>query len=321
MTVQYNSCRLSILLVTFNHKKHIHQALQSLFGQVIDMSIELVIADDGSSDDTLAIIRGYAGKDSRFHFKYLDNSSNLGITRNYQRAFAACSGEYVAVLEGDDYWVNPKKLQRQCEFLDSHWECDLCSVNYFVYEEDRMQFTPRTAIGLGHRFVSARELIADNLVGNFSTCMYRKSALDALPQSLFEIKSYDWIVNICVARQSLIGFLEEPMSVYRLHSAGVWTQTPQIEKLKIQLDVIPAYDALTDHIFHADFDKLASRLRHVITTSQLGHSIEAVAQPLAGVLPKLLDFMPPVFMAVVLAIVTPVIKLLLVKLLHGSSTK
>jgi len=318
MSVQDKHFRLSVLLVTYNHEKYIHQALQSLFRQVIEGPIELVIADDGSSDNTLKIIRESEGKDSRFHFKYLDNTSNLGITRNYQRGFAACTGEYVAVLEGDDYWVSPGKLQRQLGFLDAHWECDLCSVNYFVYENDRAQFTVRTAIGSGYRFIGARDLIADNLVGNFSTCMYRKPALDALPQALFDIKSYDWIVNICVARHSLIGFLEEPMSVYRLHSAGVWAQTPHIKKLMIQLDLIPAYDALTEHVFHVDFDMLASRLRHVITVSQIRHTTEAVAQPLARALPKLLAFMPPVLMAVVRAIVPPALKCFLVKLLHGS---
>ena len=158
MSVEDKHYRLSVMLVTYNHEKYIHQALRALFRQAIDVPIELVVADDGSSDDTLDIIREFEGKDPRFHFKYLDDTSNLGITRNYQRGFAACNGEYVAVLEGDDYWVNPMKLQRQCDFLDAHWECDLCSVNYFVYEEDGAQFTARTTIGEGHRFVGARDL-------------------------------------------------------------------------------------------------------------------------------------------------------------------
>ncbi len=316
MSFQDTQFKLSVLLVSYNHEKHIHQALQSIFRQVIDGPIELVIADDGSSDGTLDIIKEYEEKDSRFHFKYLDNTSNLGITRNYQRGFAACAGAYVAILEGDDYWVSPIKLQRQYDFLDAHWECGLCSVNYFVYEEACAQFTARAAIGNGHRFLGARDLIADNLVGNFSTCMYRKSALDALPWELFEIKSYDWIVNICVARQSLIGFLEEPMSVYRLHSSGIWTQTPRIEKLKVQLDLIPAYDALTDHIFHADFDLLASQLRHLITVSQLGHATEVVARPVAFVLSGMQDYMPPALMTLARSLVPPILKRFLVKVLH-----
>lgn len=308
--------KLSILLVTYNHGKYIRQALTNLFGQIIEGPIELVIADDGSADSTLDIIREFEGKDPRIHFKYLDNTSNLGITRNYQRGFAACNGEYVAVLEGDDYWVNPMKIQRQCDFLDNHWECDLCSVNYFVYEEDRAQFTARTSIGTGYRFLSARDLIADNLVGNFSTCMYRKSALDKLPPALYEIKSYDWIINICIARQSLIGFLEEPMSVYRLHAQGVWTQITPIKKLQEQLELIPAYSSLTDHIFKTDFDILASRLQHHLTLSQVEKAVAATTQPLTRMVPRILDYMPPVLLSCLRALVPPKINRLLVKILN-----
>lgn len=310
---------MSVLLVSYNHENYIRQALDSMFGQVFDGPIELIIADDASSDGTVDIIKKYEGKDSQFHFKYLDNTSNRGITKNYQRGFSACTGNYVAVLEGDDYWISPTKLQRQSDFLDCHWECNLCSVNYFVYEEDIAHFYPRTAIGNGHRLIGARDLIADNLVGNFSTCMYRKSALDELPQALYEIKSYDWIVNICVACQSQIGFLEEPMSVYRLHANGVWTKTSPIEKLKEQLELIPLYDELTNHIFQADFKMLASRLQHLIIVSHIEGTVVATSQPLGQVLPSILDYMPPVLLTLVRALVPPKLKRLLVRIFQRSS--
>lgn len=337
--------RMSVLLVTYNHQNHIHQALDALFGQILDGSIELIIADDASSDNTLAIIKSYAGKDNRFNFKYLDGRKNLGITKNYQRGFAACTGEYVAVLEGDDYWVSPFKLQRQADFLDTHWECDLCTVNYFVFEEERLHLYARTHIGTGHRLISARDLIADNLVGNFSTCLYRKSALAALPKQLFELCSYDWIVNICVANSRWIGFLEEPMSVYRCHSNGVWTQTSQLEKLSIQLELIPAYDELTNHIYHAEFEWLSDRLQAMIhtdnicsqtdevirdiiaeTTQQaneiIHHKIDEVIseiteaitpQPPIGLAFRIADYLPPLLLTITRAVTPPKLKRFIVR--------
>lgn len=309
---------LSVLLVSYNHENHIRQALNALFGQVFDGPIELVVADDKSTDSTLSIIREYEGIDSRFTFKYLDYSENLGITKNYKRGFNACSNEYVAVLEGDDYWVSPHKLSRQATFLSEHWESDVCGVNYFVYEEDRAQLTPRVPVSTGHRFITARELIADNIIGNFSTCMYRRSAFARLPDALFDIKSYDWITNIVLARTSVIGFLQEPMSVYRLHTAGVWTQTPHVEKLKAQLDVLPAYDELTDRVFHEDFELLASRLRHVITASQIGHVAETVSQPVIRAVPTLLNFMPPILIVVIKALMPVALKNLIVRVVKRS---
>lgn len=286
---------ISVLLVSYNHEKHIRQALDALFKQVFDGPIELVVADDKSSDSTLSIIKEYEDVDSRFSFKYLDYSENLGITKNYERGLQACTFEYVAVLEGDDYWTSPRKLQRQADFLAEHWESDVCSVNYYVFQEDSAELSPRVPASTGHRFISARELIADNTVGNFSTCMYRRSALVRLPEGLFDIKSYDWITNIVLARNSLIGFLEEPMSVYRLHGGGVWTQTPHVDKLKAQLEVLPAYDAITDHVFHEDFERLSNHLRHAITVSQFGHVAESVGQPVLRVIPTLVNYLPPIF--------------------------
>ncbi|MBS7808219.1 glycosyltransferase [Variovorax sp. PCZ-1] len=260
---------ISVLLVCYNQEKYIRQALDSLFGQKFNGLIELVIADDKSTDSTLDIIKTYERLDDRFTFIFLDSDANIGITKNYKRGFATCSREYVAVLEGDDYWINPYKLQQQVEFLSLHWEADLCSVNYYIYEQESSQFTPRMPVSNSHRFISARELIADNIVGNFSTCMYRRSALARLPDALFNIKSYDWITNIVIARNSLIGFIETPMAVYRLHTAGTWTQSPHIEKLKVQLELIPAYDKLTDYVFHTEFELLSFRLKRVIATLQI----------------------------------------------------
>lgn len=309
---------ISVLLVSYNHEKHINQALDSLFRQNFEGPIELVIADDSSTDSTLSIIKSHEGKDSRFKFKYLDYSKNLGITKNYERGFAACTNEYVAVLEGDDYWTSPHKLRRQSDFLSDHWECDLCSTNYFVYEEDRAQFTPRVPVAAGHRSITARELIADNIVGNFSTCMYRRTALARLPGAMFDIKSYDWITNIILARTSVIGFIQEPMSVYRLHASGVWTKTPHIDKLKAQLELLPAYDALTDHVFHEDFELLTNRLRHVITASQISQAAEVVSQPVIRAVPTLLNYLPPILVVALKSLIPVALKNLIVRLVNRS---
>jgi glycosyltransferase involved in cell wall biosynthesis len=247
-------------LVTYNHGAYIRQALDSLFGQQLDIPIELVVADDKSSDNTLDIVKEYEARDDRFKFKFLSSQHNLGITKNYQRGFLACSGKYIAVLEGDDYWVSPFKLSKQMKFLDEHWEVDLCAVNYLVYEQESSRFYPRTVNKDEYRHLGARELIDDNLVGNFSTCMYRNAAISKLPANLFELTSYDWIINICIARTSLIGFLNDPMSVYRIHSTGEWSQSTLIDKLKIQLSLIPEYDKLTGHVFTDQFNKLVYRL-------------------------------------------------------------
>lgn len=306
--------KLSILIVTYNQERYISKALDSIYNQIFDCSVEVIIADDASSDRTLGIIKEYESKESRFRFKYLDSTKNLGITKNYQRGFAACSGEYVAVLEGDDYWISPFKLQRQIDFLNIHYESDLCAVNYFIFEESSFLFYARSNIGNGHILFGARDIIADNVVSNFSTFMMRKSALDELPQKLFETHSYDWIVSIYLARTSLIGFLQEPMSVYRNHSNGTWTAKSNIEKLKEQLAVIKDYDNLTNNVFHENFEALSNQLRTKIIREEYASYIGKPTRFLARIISRSIDYIPPILLTVAKALIPPKLKQLMAKL-------
>jgi glycosyltransferase involved in cell wall biosynthesis len=277
MAKQERPPRLTVLLVTYEQEDYVAEALNSVMDQDVEGPVEIVVADDASTDGTLEIVSSYQGRDPRFRFRVLDHSINQGITRNYQRAFAACETEYVAVLEGDDYWISPEKLSRQVSFLERHPECPMCAVNYLVYEEPLGRFTPRTDQRSGVRLLTARDQIADNLASNFSTSMYRLSELRRLPPSLFETTSYDWIVNICVARQGPIGFIEEPMSVYRLHPGGAWTGSSRLEQLQAQLDVLADYDAVTEGDFHDEFATLRTRLEETI--AGLGEADGPVGAP------------------------------------------
>ena len=256
---------VTVLLVTYNHETFVSHAIESVMAQVYHGQIRIVVADDASTDRTVAIVAEAAKRRPDVPVTFLPPAPNMGITRNYRRGFAACDGEFVAVIEGDDHWTSPHKLARQVGFLASHWESGLCSTNYWVHDARAASFQPRLPVGNGHRFFSARDLVRDNIVGNFSTCVYRRSALQRLPERVFEIKAYDWAINLCVALHGPIAFLEEPMSVYRLHAGGTWTQTGLIERLEIQRGLIPDYDRLTEGLLHEEFEALSRHLEHAVS--------------------------------------------------------
>ncbi len=258
-----NRKKLSILLVTYNHEHHIREAVESIIHQKKPESIseiEVIVCDDDSSDGTLRCIRELEGKSDHLTFQFLPHQANLGITRNYQRGFMACDGDYVAILEGDDYWSHDEKLVEQVRVLDNEPDCMVCSTNYVVRDEAAGTCSNRVSSIRGWRAISVPELIEENIIGNFSTCMYRREGLQRLPERLFDLKSYDWIVNICVGMEGEIIFLHQPMSVYRLHSKGSWSSMDTLLKLTAQRDAIAGYDALTNHRFHDDFLKLEKRL-------------------------------------------------------------
>ncbi len=255
---------LSILLVTYNHERYIDRAMESILAQELPAdfrSIEIVVADDASQDSTRELIRRHEGRDPRFTFIHLPSDQNQGITRNYQRGFEACRGRYVAVLEGDDYWTSPLKLSKQLAVLEAQPDCVLCSTNYTMLQEQSGAKALRVTSTRGWRDVSVPELIADNLIGNFSTCVYRREVLAHLPARLFDMRSYDWIINICVGTWGRIVFLHEPLSVYRIHASGAWSGMVGQAKIQSQLDILPAYDELTDRRYQGEFNALAERLK------------------------------------------------------------
>ncbi|MFY9589627.1 glycosyltransferase family 2 protein [Rickettsia endosymbiont of Halotydeus destructor] len=246
--------KLSILLVSYNNEKYIREAIDSILMQQLAVAYEIVVADDCSTDNTRKIIEEYQLQND--NIIVLNSSKNLGITKNYQRAFRACKGEYIAVLEGDDYWTSPFKLLKQMEFLDNHQECSFC-YNRFIRRD---QFTGRFSLSddMSHKkeILVTADLISHNFIGNFSTCMYRKKIIEQIPDSLFEMEVYDWMFNIVNSQYGLIGYLKEPMSIYRIHKDGVWSQKTQEKRNLDLLTIIPTYNKFLNYKFDNEFNTL-----------------------------------------------------------------
>ncbi|MPN32337.1 hypothetical protein SDC9_179815 [bioreactor metagenome] len=152
----------------------------------------------------------------------MDAGENLGITKNYKRAFNACDAEYIAVIEGDDFWTDPYRLQKHVDFLDHHLECSMSFNRYIRGDIEAVNYEvfPQGNFAGNYTLFTSRDIACENIIGNFSACVYRKTAIDTLPDALFEMTAYDWITNIMVGKNGMIGCLTDVMSFYRLHSAG-----------------------------------------------------------------------------------------------------
>lgn len=110
--------KLSVFVVTYNQEQYIRQCLDSILSQQVNFDYEVVIGDDCSTDSTGVICDEYAAKYTNLHVSH--HKKNLGHVKNWGFVLQHCTGEYVAMVEGDDYWTDPHKLQMQVDFLDSH---------------------------------------------------------------------------------------------------------------------------------------------------------------------------------------------------------
>ena len=116
---------VSVCMTTYNHEPYIAEAIESVLAQQTSFGVELVVGEDCSTDRTAAICREYAAKYPD-RIRLVTSPENVGWRANYRRTFEACRGKYVAYLDGDDWWCDPRKLQMQADLMESDPGCGMC---------------------------------------------------------------------------------------------------------------------------------------------------------------------------------------------------
>ena len=305
--------KLNVALVTYNHEEHIREALESILSQETDFAFDIIVADDCSSDATVEIIHEYA-QQSSISFRFLESTCNLGITKNYERLFRACDAQYVAIMEGDDIWTSPRRLQKHVDFLDQHYECAMSFNRMIIANYEKAIFTefPSIEVAGHYLLLTAQDLAKDNFIGNFSACVYRAKALKALPKEMFALTAYDWLTNILVGTHGMLGLLNEVMSIYRQHTGGSWSGKSEEEKLHEMLVYIDQYDQLTKGIFHLSFGQYKNRIEAILSDMAqpvLGDTTAAVkGRQNRSWVDILKSYCPPVLALLVKSLVPPVIR-------------
>ena len=213
--------KLSVHIVTYNHASFIAQALDSVLMQKFPCEYEILIGDDCSSDGTAEIIKSYH---RRFPEKIRPvlREKNLGPGPNAVELLERCTGEYIAFLEGDDYWIDTDKLRLQLDYLEQNPDCAL--VHHRVRNISwpsgvclaenprprfRIQKPPRRTLAM---------------VNYIQTCsvMFRRKCLPPLDAGFRELKIGDWPLFVLLSQNGWIGFIDKAMAEYRIHSNNNW---------------------------------------------------------------------------------------------------
>lgn len=217
--------KVSIICNTYNHEKYIKEALDSFLMQKTNFAYEVLIHDDASTDTTASIIREYESKYPNIIKPIYQTknqySQNISITDKYQ--LPRLQGKYVAICEGDDYWTDPFKLQKQFDIMEEHPEIDICA-----HGAERVKATNRKTIGYvtpskEQRIFSVSEVIAGG--GGFvatNTLFYRRELLENQPE-FRKFCQLDYSLQIHGALRGGMMYLPDIMSVYRVMVPGSWT--------------------------------------------------------------------------------------------------
>lgn len=207
---------VSVCMTTYNHAPYLAQAIEGVLAQRTSFDVELVLSDDCSTDGTAAVCADYAARYPD-RIRLVTGASNVGWRANYRRTFEACRGNYVAYCDGDDFWIDPFKLQKQVDLLESDLSCGMC----YTRSERRIETT-------AERWIYPRRgalcdfdgLLFDNTVEN-CTAVARRELIGRYYAEVRPEEHPQWLTDdapmwIWFARCSRIRALDCVTAVHRL---------------------------------------------------------------------------------------------------------
>ena len=244
---------VSICCITYNHEKFITQAIEGFLSQKTTFPIEIIIHDDASTDSTPLIIKKYSDKYPQIIVPIFQshNQYSKGFSPTKTFVFPKAKGKYIAICEGDDYWTDPNKLQMQVEILENNPQYSLCFHKVNILWENGN-------FGIDNKFNSSKSFTAKDLAqGNFiytASCLFRKKNIENPPNWYNKnIAASDWSTFFLNAQFGDLFYLNHCMSVYRVHSGGVWSNlSPEEEIVKTTKSMI-VLDNGTNKKYHEEF--------------------------------------------------------------------
>lgn len=224
---------VSICCITYNHEHYIRDAFNGFLMQQTDFPFEVVVGEDCSTDNSRKIIEQYSQTYPNI-IKLITSSDNVGVNINFERTLRSCQGEFIALCEGDDYWTDPCKLQKQVGFLENNKKYGMVYSKAKVFNDKNKSFEKYL---IGNAF-SGKELLLSNPIPTLTTVfrndLYRRYNLEVAPiEKNWEMGDYP--VWLWFLFNSKIYFMADITATYRLlaESASHSSSVNKIYKFKL----------------------------------------------------------------------------------------
>jgi len=261
---------VDVNLITYNHEKFIARAIESVLEQQTTFPYRIIIGDDCSTDNTQSIIRKYADQYPE-RIQLFQLSEHRGIARRDRvgvEVLKLSTAKYIALLDGDDYWTSPEKLQKQVDFLESHPECSVCFHNARMQFEDNSE-PPRNYCPDDQKEIFTLLDIAISCFLLPCTVMFRNKLVGPLPECFFEVANADWMLFVLLAEHGNLGYLNEVMATYRVHRGGIWSKLDSMQGVK---EHIKTYEAINAHLNFKYNKVLSKRIADLPKTKNEQHA-------------------------------------------------
>lgn len=268
---------LSVAVVTYNHENYLTEALDGILMQETDFPFEIVIHDDCSTDNTVNILEEYANKYPNLIKLILQKENQYSQGIKIERIlFPKLIGKYIALCEGDDYWIDPHKLQIQLDEMRKIENCQISfhsAINRWEDKSKKDEITTKQADG-NKLFISNEIVLGGGAFCPTASLVLEKKAIDNLPAWFDRAPMADYFLQIFGSLKGGALYIDRPMSVYRLNSIGSWSSTmldikKKEKEFKRILATLKEMDEYFDLQFHSEIIERESDVYHELALSYL----------------------------------------------------
>lgn len=263
MNIDGQDITVSVCISAYNHEDFIEEALNSVLEQECDFGYEIILSNDKSTDQTHEVITKFIANHPQSHrIKYYNQEKNLGINGNLIFTLEQATGKYIALLEGDDYWLDKNKLQKQFDFLETNPDYTLFTAAYRTVTLDHQQFDRK--IGGDVKDITYTFDAIKDFSPNYLNMFFRRQSLEVEKLKEFEYSGDNVIFLMCLSKGKVY-FSNEILAFRRTHPNSAWTARSETERKKMGIEQLiglyrfPEYRRIVrSSLFYVSLDLLGS---------------------------------------------------------------
>lgn len=212
---------VSVCMITYNHEKFIEEAINGVLLQECEFEIELILANDCSTDKADEVIQNMLKTHPKASMiKYFKHEKNIGMMPNFIFALQQCKGKYIALCEGDDYWTDPLKLQKQVDFLEGNDDYSGCFHNTMMINEKDVSPVLKAWRTYTKETFLLEDTISEIALFHTSSFVFKRKLL-FLPEWFSKVQSGDMALFALIASKGPLHRIDNFMSMYRKNETGI----------------------------------------------------------------------------------------------------
>ncbi|ULC60560.1 glycosyltransferase [Flaviramulus sp. BrNp1-15] len=254
MVFEHKKMMISILVMAYNHEAYIAQCLNSILSQKTNFLFEIILGEDDSSDKTRSICIDFSKKHSDKIKLFLRSRKDVIYVNgnptgrfNFVESLKACKGKYIAVCDGDDYWTDPFKLQKQVDFLENHEDYVIAYHDVSIIDSEGIIINKSKTPKIFQRDFTNIELIKSDIFICLMSIVFRNVVKD-LPKNFLSVSNADVFLTSYLGQFGHGKYFENIGGMYRVHQGGVWSalddKSKQESKKKTFYQLHEYYDSI-----------------------------------------------------------------------------